>query len=337
MKKLFFLLCTAFLCWSLYTYKKGIPTALSKRSFDHALGTRALGRRFVLHRKIDRTLYTKARGLIDQRLDAWKAHKKTAIPKIIHQIWPIDGPIPDELARASIVTRAHHKDFEYKLWTPDMFEKMLTSLLEDEWRELSPQVIRDLAAAAILWQHGGVVVDLETECVQTLSPLLKLADCIIGFEPPLDNRSYQRRLVLSPSLIATEPTQPIIQSWLTEMITRIKRGTKEQKEKHLWICQDALNSVVSKPKQKLGKALFVSPAFFCPISPGHIQGFTQNLDGIKKTSLVRRILQALCIIDPPPFSQISRETIGVHMSGGRESKFSLLANANTESETENQA
>jgi hypothetical protein len=120
------------------------------------------------------------------------------------------------------------------------------------------------------------------------------------------------------------------------MISRIKIGTKQQKENHLWVCQDALNSVVSQPKQKLGKALFVSPAFFCPISPGHIHRFTQNLDGIKKTPLFRRILQSLYIIEAPPFSQISRETVGVHMSGGRESKFSLLASSRGENKGENQ-
>jgi len=334
MKKLFFLCLIALIWWFGFAHKDEIPVALSKRAFDSALGIRTLGRRFVLHRKCDRVLYKTARKCIDHRLQAWKSHEKSNIPKVIHQIWPFNEPIPDALARAAMTTKTHHGDFVYTLWTPSMFEESLSSLVGAVWKELSPQVIRDLAAATILWQHGGIVVDLETECVQTLAPLLELGNCIIGFEPPLERRSYQRRLVLSPSLIAAEAMHPLIQSWLTEMVGRIQKGTKQQRN-HLWICQDSLSAVASQ--QKVDNILFVSPTYFCPIAPNHIHSFTQNLDGIKKSPLLRRILQALYIVDAPPFSQISRETCGVHMSGGRESKHSLLATEQNVNSIENHA
>jgi len=326
MKKIFllFALVIIALWWFGFANSNTPPVALSKRIFANSLRIRTLGKRFMLHRKGDRLLYATARKLIDHRLRAWKKNSLSSIPKTIHQIWPYDAPIPDHLALSTMMTKNNHTNFSYTLWTPQMYEEPLTCLLGEEWKTLPPQIIRDLAAATILWRYGGVVVDVETACVQTLSSVLSLGDCIIGFEPPLKNRSYQRRLVLSPSVIAAAPTHPLIQSWLTEMIGRIKGGTKQQKEKYPWICQDSLNFVATRPRQNLKNTLFVGPTYFCPVCPSHIHKFKQKLDGIRKFHHVRRILHALHIIDIPPFTQIARETLGVHMSGGRQARTSLL-------------
>ena len=306
-------------CWIIILAKDPLshPPALSKHALDVSIGIEELGSDFVLHRQKDQELRLIAHRLIDKRKAEWKYGKQPSIPRIIHQIWPSEDPIPDQFVRASRMVREHHPEFQYILWRPNDYSHLLGSLIDPSSAAISPDVTRDIVAAIVLWKFGGVVVDLESECVQPITPLLSLGDCLIGFEPPLPKPKKQRRLFVSSSVIASVPSNPLIQAYLTELLRRIRDGALNTH----WITQDSLTTIVSSLALEQGSTLLVGPTFFCPVNPSHIRHLHKRLEGEVRRTVFQKISKIFRMT--PPYSDISRETVFVHMNGGRASHKSL--------------
>jgi hypothetical protein len=315
-----------FVCMCLFcVWKKAqaTPTALSKRHFDQSLCIKELGSSFVLHRKLDNEMRALAHNAITLRKAEWRAGQHSNIPLVIHQIWPRDEQIPDQYSRTARTVQIYNSDATYILWNHKDVEKLLTQLFGNDWKDLPLDVVRDLAAAAVLWQHGGIVVDLESECVHSIRSLLSLGDCIIGFEPPRETTKFQRRLFLSSSVIAAAPAHPIIKTWLAEMWRRALLMKDDPHISSLWVSQESLTRVAAALHDR-GRPLFVGPAYFCPVRPSQIQKLKRSLDGQARTRFFKRLAQTLHIISVPLYSRVARETLFVHMSGGRLSKKSIF-------------
>ena len=310
------------LCWLAFRSQDPSlhPPALSRHEFDQTLGMKELSKSFVLHRSLDRKIRHTARQLIEKRKSEWSLTSPSSIPRIIHQVWLSVDPLPDDLARASRLVQQQHPGFRYILWRYSDVHKILHDLLGPSYTALPISLLRDVAAAAILWEHGGVVVDLEAECVHPITALLSLGDCLIGFEPPLPSPKWKRRLFLSSAVIAVRPSHPIIQSYLAEMIRRIQISENNEKIDAQWVTQDALTSVLAKIGLKQGKPLLLGPSYFCPVNPNHIHHLQRVLNKEVHRNWLQKVFRTLHIASVPPYSDVSRETIFVHMTGGRMSK-----------------
>ena len=293
------------------------PPALSRAAFDRSIGIDCLGSNFILHRPLDRKIRKKAHECISQRKAEAASGKASFIPRIIHQVWTSESPLPDQFAASARLLKQQHPDCTYILWGPKEYEPILQGLVGPTYSSLPLPVIRDLVVAAVLWQQGGLAVDLEAECVQPATPLLSLGDCLMGFDPPRASARHGRRLLLSPSVIAAAPSHPLMMAYLAEMIRRIKEGEKVCEYKVEWITQDALTTVASQATQA-DRVLFFGPTYFCPVNREHIDHFRRILEGEKKRSMVKKVLHSLHMVSIPPYSDIARETVFVHMEGGRE-------------------
>lgn len=300
-----------------------MPAALMKSQFDRSLCLQELGADFVTHRKLDKEMFLLSHRIIDKRKKEWRAKCQGEIPHVIHQIWPKEGKIPETYLRAARTVQLYNPNATYILWQRHDVAKVLTDTFGNEWESLSLDIIRDLAAAAILWEHGGVVVDLESECVHSFKDLLSLADCIIGFEPPLAGTRFQRRLFLTSSVIAAEPSHPIIRTWITEMWRRARLTLHDPSISLLWVTQESLTRVATAFHDQK-RLLFVGPSYFCPVRPARIHRFRQNLDGEARMRFLKRWCLTLGILLAPPYSRVARETKCVHLLGGRMSKKSIF-------------
>jgi hypothetical protein len=317
MKKLLWIVAGACICVLCMVFFRGDsrPRFLSKHAFDISCGIPTLGHKFVVHRSLDRKMRNLAHALIDSRKT--QTLPKQTPPHIIHQIWTSQNEIPDALVRASHSIQQSNPDYGYALWRPAAYEPLLDATHGTKWRQLPNAIIRDLAAAAILEQHGGIVLDIEMECVGSFSSLLSHADCVIGFEPPRKKTCYKRKLFLSPACIAATPHHPIIQAWEKEMWDRSQRNETLDP---LWVTQEALCCAVANTKAE--NLLLVGPTYFCPISPQHIEEFHNILDRTVRRSMVKKIAQTLHLASVPIYSTIAQETLCVHMLGGRLAKAS---------------
>ncbi len=297
------------------------PPALSRHVFDRSIGMRAFSKRFLLHRPLDQHIRKVAHQLIARRNKEWTPTAASSIPKHIHQFWFSDDPLPDDLARSVRLVQQQHPEFQYTLWGYQEIQALLHELLGPQSLSLPQAILRDIAAAAVLWNDGGVAIDLEAECVHPITSLLTLGDCLIGFEPPLPKAQWKRRLFLSPSVLAARPHHPLIQAYLAEMIRRVQSGQEEHEMIDAqWVSEEALTGVVAKLGLEMGAPLLLGPTYFCPVSPSHIRHLKRVLDREVRRSSVQKILQALHITSIPAYSNVTRETIFVHMAGGRMSK-----------------
>lgn len=95
------------------------------------------------------------------------------IDKTFHQIWINDErpELPDEFKRLRDTWLEHHPAWHYRVWNLDNldFEPRCADLLP---KCQHPAQMADLLRMEILFEHGGVYVDTDFECLRPLDTLL---------------------------------------------------------------------------------------------------------------------------------------------------------------------
>lgn len=158
------------------------------------------------------------------------AHATTAggIPKIIHQVW-VGGEI-DNLNKAYVNTCNKMEGWKHRLWgnadiTPANFPRTLRFInkCRDNNLNILPKKhaqISDLMRLEILYNHGGVYLDTNIECLKNLDKMLHNKsysfvvsnenDC--GFDCSLEDNYY-----ISNSFIASTKGNEIINYMLGKL------------------------------------------------------------------------------------------------------------------------
>lgn len=108
---------------------------------------------------------------------------KPRIPLIIHQIW-LGSPLPEKYKKWQEAWQSM-PDFEYKLWTDKDVEKL--NLISKNIYEKSKNYGQkaDILTAEILYQFGGIYIDIDLECLQPemFALLNRCYDFYIGLHP----------------------------------------------------------------------------------------------------------------------------------------------------------
>ena len=131
---------------------------------------------------------------------------KPIIPKIIHQIW-IGGPVPQAFKQYMHTWTQNHcgPDWEYKLWT-DENVKILTLYNRALYEKTdNPGVKSDILKWELIYQFGGVYIDVDFECLKPLDELHYIYDFYTALQP-LDTQYVQ----LGAALFAAKPKHPIL-------------------------------------------------------------------------------------------------------------------------------
>jgi len=126
------------------------------------------------------------------------------IPKIIHQIW-IGTCVPPEFEKFQASCKLYHPDWEYRLWTQN---DILALHMHNEnlvLKSRNPGEVSDLMRYEILYRYGGVYLDFDCECLQSLDELHYLYDFYIGIQP-LDSELVQ----LGIGIIGSVPNHPML-------------------------------------------------------------------------------------------------------------------------------
>lgn len=111
------------------------------------------------------------------------------IPKKIHQIW-LGSPFPEEYKAFQQSWITHNPDWEYILWTETEVNAMpmQNRQLYDAATNYGEK--SDIARYEILYQHGGLYVDTDFECLKPMLTFHYLYDFYIGIQP-LDTNIMQ--------------------------------------------------------------------------------------------------------------------------------------------------
>lgn len=145
------------------------------------------------------------------------------IPKIIHQIWIGPNPFPKKAHTWKKTWQELHPEWEYKLWTNIDVKNLdlKNKKYFDEainWGEKA-----DILRYEILYQFGGVYVDVDFESLKPLDWLHHSCDFYAGIHAiPL---LFKKKLRINNGIIAARPNHPI----LKRAIARIKNFRTQPK------------------------------------------------------------------------------------------------------------
>jgi inositol phosphorylceramide mannosyltransferase catalytic subunit len=105
------------------------------------------------------------------------------IPRVFHQIWLGDKPLPREYEGYQRSWTKHHPGWELRIWTE---ENLPADLRRPEAAERlrAPAERADILRLELLWREGGVYVDSDFECLRSIEPLLEGHDFVIGLAKP---------------------------------------------------------------------------------------------------------------------------------------------------------
>jgi inositol phosphorylceramide mannosyltransferase catalytic subunit len=137
------------------------------------------------------------------------------VPKILHQIWLGDTPLPEEFARYRETWVHHHPDWDHRLWTEDNLPEGLRRPEVYE-RLRVPAERSDILRLELLWRVGGVYVDTDFECHRPLDPLI---DGLDFFTAPLKPNGW-----VNNAFIGAVRGHPILDRALNELRPRVFNG-----------------------------------------------------------------------------------------------------------------
>ncbi len=137
------------------------------------------------------------------------------VPRILHQIWLGDQPLPDEFARYRETWLRHHPGWEHRFWTE---ENLPPDLRRPEVYERlrMPAERSDILRLEVLWHEGGVYVDTDFECHR---PLDEVIDDHEFFTAPLKPSGW-----VNNAFVGSVPEHPILDRALNELRPRAFYG-----------------------------------------------------------------------------------------------------------------
>jgi len=105
------------------------------------------------------------------------------IPKLIHQCWFGDEPIPVQFQAWAAKWRELHPDWDYHLWTHETARPMLKNLGRVYDKVSLPVSKADLTRLELVYQLGGVYADMDVEPIKPIDGLLGEFEAFATFEP----------------------------------------------------------------------------------------------------------------------------------------------------------
>jgi hypothetical protein len=131
-------------------------------------------------------------------------------PRVFHQIWVGPDSFPEEFRAYQQSWLDNHPGWELRMWTEDNLPDTLRRP-EGAERLRSPVERCDILRFELVWRFGGVYVDLDFECLQSIEPLIEDATFFIGLAGP--GR-------VSSGLFGAVPGHPILDQALEELRPR---------------------------------------------------------------------------------------------------------------------
>lgn len=140
------------------------------------------------------------------------------VPKIIHQIW-MGSPLPTDLEKLRRTWLTRHPQWEYRLWT-DVEIKAFEFSTRDLFDSTTCYGQRsDILRAEILARYGGVYVDLDYFCHQSIDELVEGYDFFASLRHVMAahlgwREVWHEPVVVCNSIIGAKAGHPILKKYL---------------------------------------------------------------------------------------------------------------------------
>ncbi len=153
------------------------------------------------------------------------------IPKIIHQVYEDPRGPSKILQDMSITWKKKHPKWEYKFWNKKSIDCFINNVgldVSNVYKSLPFNIQRwDMIRYLILYQYGGLYVDMDYECIEPLDTLFGDTICCMGLEPKGNTIAPNHPFIVGNALMASVPyydffkmlIDEIKQNWNTHFST----------------------------------------------------------------------------------------------------------------------
>ena len=104
------------------------------------------------------------------------------IPKIIHYIWLGGKPLPKVAEKCIASWKKYCPDYEIKRWDESNLDIGKYKFAHDAYEQKKYAFASDVFRTEILYNEGGIYLDIDVELIKPVDVLLKGNDCVMGFE-----------------------------------------------------------------------------------------------------------------------------------------------------------
>lgn len=137
------------------------------------------------------------------------------IPKIIHQIWSDkQKPLPKACEELTQTWKNNHPEWDYRFWNEALLDAFIHDNFpeyEQRYRSLSHDIQRwDVIRYLILYQMGGVYVDIDYECLMPIDSLLANHTCCFAREAEAQFQGDTCGAYIQNAFMASELGHPFI-------------------------------------------------------------------------------------------------------------------------------
>lgn len=155
------------------------------------------------------------------------------IPKIIHQIYEDPSGPPEILLQLAKTWKEKHPDWEYCFWSKEtidnFMEKFYPELIPTYNAFRYPVQRWDAIRYLILYQIGGLYVDLDYECLEPITPLLLNSTCCLALEPALNAIKFNKPHIIGNALMATVPNHSYFKMVINDVFYSEEKYLNEDK------------------------------------------------------------------------------------------------------------
>lgn len=137
-----------------------------------------------------------------------------SIPKVIHQIWGGDQPLPEIYAHLSESWKEHYPEWKYELWD----DYKINYFMETHYPQYSEKynnfpyhtqrwnVIRYM----ILNKIGGMYIDFDYESIEPIDDLLKDKTCCFAMAPKSHCPIFGKNIIFNNAMMLSTPLHPFM-------------------------------------------------------------------------------------------------------------------------------
>ena len=104
------------------------------------------------------------------------------IPKVIHYIWLGGKPLPKIAKKCIKSWEKYCPGYEIKRWDESNLDINKYEFTNDAYQAKKYAFVSDVMRTEILYNEGGIYLDIDVELIKSLDDILKDIDCVMGFE-----------------------------------------------------------------------------------------------------------------------------------------------------------
>lgn len=218
------------------------------------------------------------------------------IPKIIHQLWDEKIPLPEFFSNLGETWKNCNPSWKYIFWdkskmdyfVQESFPSFMSTINGFKHDVQRWDVIRYL----ILYKYGGVYVDFDYECLESLDNLLRDKSCCFGLEPREHAQLFKKEKVISNAFIAITPRH----QFMEQILKTVQHSSSIANEKLIYVLETTgphmlVDLYDQYPKKE--EISLIPSEFICPLTKMDVSNYINGL--IDEELLGEKIKNAVAI------------------------------------------